>query len=329
MKILAVLLLIGCALEVEGNDRFALETYPVSVTRLVGSNEVVEPVEALFKLDTELASVWRFETNTFIRIVVRDLVSQKAFTELKGRQLLKRLETITIPRIDFQRETISNAVAFLRKQIKDLDPTIQRDSNEFLRIEYVTEGAPSTDEGTLVTFNATRISALETLKIISNVANLQYRVEDDHIVLCPLFCEEGRVIHRTYKVSPSLRGRLDNASLSNTLARLGFDLKPWTNVTYIPEFDLIIAGATTYSGHERLLWLFQEADFLPHETGRFRLVSMRDGGRVLLFLLDDQTGEMWLYRATIGKDGLRKESFDRILTRWYPEREDGDKPLDK
>jgi hypothetical protein len=64
--------------------------------------------------------------------------------------------------------------------------------------------------------------------------------------------------------------------------------------------------------HERLQALLGTADLIRQTPGRFRLVSRQHAGRHLLFLLDGRTGDTWLYRATLRKNGRREESFDLL-----------------
>ena len=314
--ILAALLLAGSAVAEEA-ERYTIQAYTVSVIDLAGDNKPVRSEDAIFKLDSQLGSVWRMDTNAFQRIPVRDLVSQKGFSEWQEKQFLKRLDAVKIPEIDFRQESFSNAVAFLQAQIKRLDPTIAAGSDAFLRLKYV----GSDDSIPLITFTARDISALETLKILTQISNMKYRVEDDHIVITPWFGGGGPVTFHTYQVSPSLRERLHGTTISNVLSELGFDMKPWTRLKYSPELDIIVAG-TTYSEHQRFQELLYLTDLARQWPGRFRLVSRQHAGSHRLFLLDGKTGQTWLYRATIGKNGKKAESFDLLQTTWYPEREE-------
>lgn len=315
---LAALLLAGSAVAEEA-ERYTIQTHTVSVTDVTGDNKPVRSEDALFKLDSHLGSVWRMDTNAFRLIAVRDLVSQKGFTEWQEKQCLKRLDAIKIPEVDFRQDSFSNAIAFLQKQIKQLDPMIATGSHDFLRLRYV--GAD--DAVPLITFTAREISALETLNILTQVANMKYRLEDNHVVITPWYDGGGPVTVHTYEVSPSLRARLYGTTISNVLSELGFDMKPWTGLKYSPELDIIVAG-TTYSEHQRFQELLYLTDLARQWPGRFRLVSRQHAGSHRLFLLDGKTGQTWLYRATVRKNGKRAESFDLLQTTWYPEREEVD-----
>jgi len=294
-------------------ERYTIQTHGISVTHFTGVEQKVVTEDALFKLDSNLGSVWRLNANAFSRIPVRDLVSQKAFAESQKRLLLKRLDAITIPVIDFQQESFSNAVAFLQEQIKQLDPTIAAGSETFLRLRYT-----DSEDSTLVTFTARDITAQETLNILVDIAGMQYRLEYDHIIITPRFAGGGQVIVRIYEVSPSLRERLHGTTISNILSEIGFNLKPWTKLQYSPELDIIAAG-TTYQGHRQFQELLYSTDLARQWPGRFRLVPLSQEGKPTLFLLDDKTGETWLYRATILPDGSRTDSFDVLQTHSYPE----------
>ena len=271
----------------------------------------METREALFKLDSTLGSVWRLDTNGFQRILVRDLISQKAFTERKKDQVLKHLRAIEIPEINLRQESISNVVAFLQKQIREMDHTISRDSDDFLRLKYIGYGGTASD----VTFKAEKISALEALKIITEVAGFRYRIEDDCIVVEPWSLGGGPIEGHIYEVSPLLRDRLTGTSISNVFSKLGFDLTAWTGLKYSPELDMLVA-CTTYSEHQRFQELLFSTGLARQESGRFRLVSSLERGQHILFLLDDKTGETWLYRCMVTPDGRNRESFDFIHTDW-------------
>ncbi len=310
--IVAALLMVG-SVSGEESDRYTIQTHSVSVTRLTGSDKTVEAEDALFKVDSQLGSVWRLGTNAFRRILVRDLVSQKSFTDWQQKQFLKRLDAIMIPEIDFRQASFSDSIDFMQKQIRELDSTIAAGSDEFLRIRYIKMDTSRIQ----INFTAQGISALETLNILMDLVRMQYRLEDGEIVITPLSSGGGEVIVRTYEVIPSLRERLHGTTISKVLSGVGFDLAPGTGVTYSPELD-IIRAATTYQGHQQLQELLYRTGLARLWPGRFRLLSRAHGGKHLLFLLDEKTGETWIYGATVNPDGGRKESFDLLQTNWNP-----------
>ena len=303
---LAIFLFLAASVGAEEAGRFMIEAHTVSVTDLADAGKPVLSEEAIFKLDSHLGSVWRMETNTFQRISVRDLVSQKAFHEQKQKQFLERLDAIRIPEIAFRNESFSNAIAFLEAQIRRLDPTMAEGPAPLLRWKYDTSiGSPPP-----VLLEAQNITALESLKLLADICGMKYRVEDGCIVLTPIRDDEALIL-RTYQVSPELRLRTHGTTISNILSEIGFEVKEYCSLTYSPALDMLIFSAPS-TEHERLQALLGTADLIRQTPGRFRLVSRQYAGRHLLFLLDGRTGDTWLYRATLRKNGRREESFDLL-----------------
>lgn len=306
----------NAATTAETDERYTIETHATPVTHLSGQDQKGVTENGLFKLDSYAGSVWRLDTNGFRRIAVRDLVSQKSDTEWQERQVFKRLDAIKIPEINFRQESLSNVVAFLQNQIKQLDATIAAGSQEFIRLRYIDFPFLTPP----ITFIAREVSALEALKTITDIAALEYRLEVDHILITSPPSRDGEVVSRIYEVSPVLRDRLRGTTINNVLSELGFDLEPWTELKYSPELDIIIAGTSDWE-HLRLQELLVLTDLARQWPGRFRLVSRVYNENPVLLLLDGKTGQTWFYQAVVMKDGSRQESFDLVQSNWYQEKE--------
>lgn len=309
VKCVVLLVLATPLLAANADVRYSIATYPIAISRKPGQVQSNETGEALFKLDTALGSVWRLDTNGFQRILVRDLVSQKAFLEQQNDHVRKQLEAILIPEISFRDEPISNVVAFLQKQIRDRDPTIPPGSSRFLRLILSGENG----RGGTIRFSAKDISALEALKIITDISGFQFRIEDDRVVITSLYPDEGFLIERIYEVSPALRDRVTADSITNIFAQLGFNLKDGARMIFSRELDTIVLGDTCW-GHERFSETLSLAGIARQHTGRFRFMSAAENGLPILFLLDDKSGETWRYVRVLMSDGSLSESFDLIRT---------------
>lgn len=307
-NLLAVLMFLNAAVLAETTERYTITTHAVSVEYITDQTPKNEVEEALFKLDSDAGSVWRYDTNGFARVPDRDLVSPQGY----AKQLIKRLDAILIPEINFRGESISNVFAVLQKEILRRDPTIYAGPGHFLRLSghYGSDASPQT-----VTFSARRISAMEALKIITGAYGMSYVFRNDYLYIIPAVTEVGQNTFRTYAISPLLSERLHGASFSNVLANLGFNMKVSTVVNYSPELDIVTVEGT-YWEHERFQELLFSADLTParDDAVRFRLVSGKLDGEYLLLLQDGETGQTWRYHATIDEHGKRVEYFDLLLT---------------
>lgn len=295
----------------EAGARYRLETHAVPVTRIGALWDSTRTDEALFKVDTALGSVWRFGTNAFERVEVRDLVTQKGFADWKQAQVLKRLDAIIIPELVFRDVHVTNAIASLQEQVRSLDPSIARDPDNEVRITYRGPANP----GALCRIEARRISAKDALKLIADFSGLTYRVADDAIVLVPNCCEEGEVITRLYRLDPSFRKRMAGSTVSNVLTQIGFTVNAWTELKFSPELDLLRVSET-HRGHWLLEALFYETGMARLEPGRFSLVSKSVVGKATLYLLDGDTAATWCYQSTLSRTGKRREFFMRLADTW-------------
>lgn len=154
--------------------------------------------------------------------------------EILRQEILKKMEKIMMPEIDFRQANIRDVVDFLSKESREQDkeetdqtkkgvnivlnlaaPGMQR--QEAAQPAIVDPFAPPAPAAgpvgaenniNLITFSAHNISLHEALKIVCNVANLKYRVEGSIVMVLPLDAPEGRIIHRMYDVLPSFIQRV-------------------------------------------------------------------------------------------------------------------------
>ena len=148
-------------------------------------------------------------------------------------KILKKMEGIIIPEIDFREAYISDVVQFLQAASEDYDmnddPNAKKGVNMILHLgggqgaataaapsatedfdwfspAEETQGAPS--EVPLITFRARDLSLREALDTVTRVASLKYRIEGSIVMILPFNAPIGRVIHRMYGVLPTFRDRV-------------------------------------------------------------------------------------------------------------------------
>ncbi len=145
-----------------------------------------------------------------------------------SRQLQEKMQSLIIPRIEFRQANIRDVVSFLRDASEAVDPDGEG-VNIILNLS-MPEGAaaperpsdadpwgdaddweaaapaPRRDGGGVpsITLNLRRISLMEAIRYITEVAGLRYRIEDTAVVITPAgVADASRVVTRLYPVQPS------------------------------------------------------------------------------------------------------------------------------
>ncbi len=154
-----------------------------------------------------------------------------------ARRLQEKMEAIIIPRIEFRQANIRDVISFLRDASEAADP--DREGVNIILNMSMPEGArapaaprapapapgafddpwgdddpwgavaPSPEPAGVpgvptITLNLRRISLMEAIRYITEVAGLRYRIEDNVVVITPAgIADVGRVITRLYPVQPS------------------------------------------------------------------------------------------------------------------------------
>jgi general secretion pathway protein D len=150
----------------------------------------------------------------------------------RSRRLQEKMESIIIPRIEFRQANIRDVVEFLVVASEAQDPD-QEGVNIILNLNMPESVAMSEPEAAApadfddpwgdewndstpiaepsgstgvpnVTLNLRRISLMEAIRYITEVAGLRYRIEDSVVIITPAgVAEGGRVVTRLYPVQPS------------------------------------------------------------------------------------------------------------------------------
>lgn len=149
----------------------------------------------------------------------------------KGRmRILEKMEKIILPEVDFRQANINEVIKFLHEMSVQFDPSDdpaeRKGVNIILNLGPTAGAAPAPAAGAalpgtleglgavvgaevpLVTFSARYISLLEALKIVTQVANLKYRIEGNVVMVVPLNAPEGDIIIRMYDVLPAVEEKI-------------------------------------------------------------------------------------------------------------------------
>lgn len=120
-------------------------------------------------------------------------------------ELQARLEKAIIPEINFRQGKIEDVLETIQKQIIGADP---RKKDLKIETRGLSDHANTTTESLSsipsITLNLRRVSGLNAIKYISEVAGLQYRFEGEKIVVAPANVLLDPVVSKTYKVSSSV-----------------------------------------------------------------------------------------------------------------------------
>ncbi len=161
--------------------------------------------------------------------------------ESKRMQILKKMEAIMIPEVEFRQAVIHDVIDFLQQASREFDisdaPEHQKGVNIILNLRQTAQAAAPVDVVDdpfadpvagggadqaggvpLITFSARHISLLEALKIVTKVANLKHRVEGSVVMILPWNAPTGEIIVRTYDVLPTVEERI-----SDIRSQLGAD----------------------------------------------------------------------------------------------------------
>lgn len=146
--------------------------------------------------------------------------------------ITRKLNGIVLPRVDFKESTVREAIEFLVKKSKDLDPE-NVGVNIVLKLDEqggtvapppaagpaaglgipgladpatapVVQAAPvvTGGAGTRVTLTLNNVPLIEVIKYITNLANLKYKIEPFAVSVVPLGTSTDEMFIKEWKVSP-------------------------------------------------------------------------------------------------------------------------------
>ena len=151
--------------------------------------------------------------------------------ETKMLETINRLKNIKIPEVDFRQANIQDVVEFLQDASVEYDPEVDPEKRkganmvlhlghsaapppegpvekEKVKDEFGEDAVPPGIDVPNITFTARDISAMEALSIVTQVANLKYRIRDGRVIIVPKAAPDDDIIVRMYDVSPEVEQKL-------------------------------------------------------------------------------------------------------------------------
>jgi general secretion pathway protein D len=129
-------------------------------------------------------------------------------TSSTGVEYIRRkLKTIKIPEIDFTEATIEEAVEFLRRQAKELDPTgegvniIIKSANQAPGGDGI-EPDPGAIGSAPINLQLSNVPLEDALKFTTELAGLKYKVDPLAVIVVPGWFEGGQLVTQTFRVPP-------------------------------------------------------------------------------------------------------------------------------
>lgn len=350
---IAALLTIGAATAFADtrSGRFVIETY--SIYRPSDGNAL--PIT--FKLDSTSGNIWRFTGTDFAQIPVAETWSSGVDRGLKDdtpeeqrqrRALLKKMDDIVIPEIDFRQVNIRDAIKFIYEESVKYDAD-KRGVNLILKIGtppvnpaktdsngFFSQPVSDTHAEPTVTFTASHITLHEAITIVSDIAGLKYRIDANSIRFVPYGCPLEELAYRIYDFSPSTVERIQsyqpelfatNLPPATTeekwkqfFSDLGVTWPTRSSINPVP----IIGKVVVYNSPQNLDSfenIIEAIATYPPRSGRFSLVSTDGVSPSALLLVDSDTGHTWQYDISeVDVDGktVMSDSFLSIPARRRP-----------
>jgi hypothetical protein len=142
--------------------------------------------------------------------------------------ILKKLNSIILPRVEFRESTVREAIEYLVKKSKELDPdgegvnmVLKLEDAPVPQVAPVTPGipgipgnpaanpgaAPAAPNGvpeTKITLSLNNVPLLEVIKYITNLANLKFRVEPFAVTILPIAAATDELLTKEWKVSAKI-----------------------------------------------------------------------------------------------------------------------------
>ncbi|MFO7870241.1 MAG: hypothetical protein R6V03_02280 [Kiritimatiellia bacterium] len=162
-------------------------------------------------------------------------------------RILDKMQHIKIPEIDFRQGNINDVVIFLQEQSVEFDPTPIEEAGDQRGVNIVLNlgaggrkaapaggggagggflgegegggGAGGEAQAKLITFRARHISLFEALEIVTEMANMKYRIQGSVVMIVPSDAPGGKILLRMYDVMPGIEQTLPQ--LGQELARQG------------------------------------------------------------------------------------------------------------
>jgi len=282
-------------------------------------------------------------------------VKEEPIEVTRRMRILKKMENIQIPQIEFRQANIYTVIDELQDLSVEFDTTDieeERGVNIILNLQagrepgertygaeddpFAEAGAGAADEVPPITFSARYISLRDTLKIVTDLAGLKYRVKGRVVMVVPLDAPEADIIVRMYPVKSSFRDRIpipesfgagglggDFQSLEPAggggeepdwkkfFEEMGVEWPHGSSIKYVGAIGRLVVANT-----EENLTVFEDVlsllDVIPHQIeieARFVEVNQTDSSSMgfEFFLTDD-----WELAERSGQGGIPLASRERV-----------------
>ncbi len=222
-------------------------------------------------------------------------------TKTANARLQERMQKIIIPTIEFRQANITDVINFLVEASvagdpegtgvniilnlsrpgasestaapKQAAPALSDDPFAPLEGDMGMMAAPEAAAGSdvkTITLNLRRISLLDAIKYITEVAGLKFRIEENAVIITPADVASGRIVTRMYPVQPSIldvivskdesaapsssefgggemssaRTTISRAPVKDFFEKAGVQFPAGTSITYNPSISQIIVANT-------------------------------------------------------------------------------------
>jgi Ca-activated chloride channel family protein len=168
----------------------------------------------------------------------------------------ERLQNIVIPSIEFRQHSIADVVRHLNEQIARQDPEgkagrieLSKDVTEPLAAAPASAADTSSDStsGLAITLNLRKVTALDAVRYVTEVANLKRHSEDGRIIISPSAAISGAMSTRIAKctIRPKKEGvRPSDHEIQEFLTKAGVPFPKGSRVSYDPNTSLLTVRNT-------------------------------------------------------------------------------------
>lgn len=185
------------------------------------------------KMSAQVRNAW----NPQYKVIKAKTEPVKADQGTKKEPLLNKMDKIIIESIEFRQANIHDVVSFLNKASIDGDKTTEDQSRRGVNIilnlnpagtatatakpaggadnlfgETTPAGGAAGGQAYEITFQARYISLLQTLKIITSVAGLKFRVDGDIVMIVPADYDPAQIEIKMYPVEPTFIEKVKEVS---------------------------------------------------------------------------------------------------------------------
>lgn len=113
--------------------------------------------------------------------------------------LAAKLDSLVIPRVEFEEATVAQVVTFLKKRSQELDPA--KEGVNIMLVER--SGATDKIADRIVTMNMTNVPLGELLRYVCMATSLQYRVDDYAVVISNKSPANAPMETKAYPLAPT------------------------------------------------------------------------------------------------------------------------------